>query len=41
MARLLFLLAVLLPALAAAFMAPAPFRPAAASSRVLIQEVCV
>lgn len=40
MARLLFLLVALLPALAAAFMAPAPFRPtASAGSRALIAEV--
>lgn len=40
MARLLFLLVALLPALAAAFMAPTPFRPtAAAGSRALIGEV--
>lgn len=40
MARLLFLLAALLPALAAAFLAPAPFRAtASAGSRVLIPEV--
>lgn len=41
MARLLFLLAALLPALAAAFMAPTPFRPmtAGAGSRALASEV--
>ena len=40
MARLLFLLALLLPAVALAFIAPAPFRPtAAAGSRALIPEV--